>query len=72
MLLAMSLVQAGRGMALVGLLLGTGGYLVTRSGIRRPTGPIGRGQERVWKATSVPLMVIGVIGLVLWIVGSLR
>ena len=71
-LFAMSLVQAGRGVALVGLLLGAGSFLTTGRRGRPASGPYGRGQDRAAKAMAVPLLVVGVIGVVLWVVGSLR
>lgn len=71
-LIAVSLVQTGQGMALVGLVLGAGSFLTTRPGSRRAAGPFGRGQDWATKLMAVPLLVIGVIGLVFWAVGSLR
>jgi len=68
---AVSLVQAGHGIALVGLVLGAGFSLFTRFG-RPPRGPTGRGQEDVWRVTAKPLLAVGVIGLILWAIGSLR
>jgi hypothetical protein len=59
-------------MALVGLLLGGGCWITTRPGSRPASGPYGRGQDRAAKAMAVPLLVIGVIGLVLWGIGALR
>jgi hypothetical protein len=59
-------------MALVGLLLGGGCWLTTRPSDRPASGPFGRGQDRAAKAMAVPLLVIGVIGLLLWGIGALR
>ena len=59
-------------MALFGLLLGGGALLMTRRGSRPPSGPFGRGQDRAWRWTAVPLLVVGVAGLVLWAIGSIR
>jgi hypothetical protein len=68
----MSLVQLGGGMAAVGLLIGAGSFLTTGRRGRTATGPYGRGQDRAAKAMAVPLLVVGVIGAVLWVVGSLK
>ena len=67
-----SLAQTGWHMALFGLVLGGGSYLVTWRGSRPPTGPIARGQVRVWRATAIPLLVVGLIGLVFWLIGTLK
>ena len=57
-------------MALFGIPLGLGSYAVTRWG-RPPTGPYGRGQQRAWKALAIPLLIVGLLGFVLWLVGWL-
>lgn len=59
-------------MALVGLILGAGFFLTTRPGSRPASGPYGRGKDRTAKALAVPLLIVGVIGAILWIVGSLQ
>lgn len=70
--IAASLVRTGQGMALVGLLLGAGCFVTTRPGSRRASGPYGRGQDSAAKVMAVPLLVIGVVGLLLWAVGAVR
>jgi hypothetical protein len=72
MFLATSLVHIGQGMALVGLVLGGGFFVLTRRGNRRATGPYGRGFDASNKAMAIPLLIAGVVGVILWIVGSLR
>ncbi len=66
-----SLLQIGRGMTLVGLLLGSAFYLQVRFG-RRPSDAYSRGQDDIWRLTAEPLIVIGLVGAVLWIVAALR
>ncbi len=71
-LVADSLQSTGLRLALFGLLLGGVSYFTTRPGFRRSRGAYGRGQDRVVRAVAIPLLVVGVIGLVLWVVGALR
>lgn len=55
------------GMSLLGLV-GLTGYLTTRSRSRPARSlPIGRAQYDFAKVTAIPLMVVGVIGVALWI-----
>ena len=70
-LVAASLWQIGRGMTLVGLLLGIPFYLFTRYG-RRPPDAYAQGQNDVRRLTAIPLIVIGLVGAVIWIVAALR
>lgn len=70
-LVAASVLQAGRGMAVVGLLLGVAFYLQTRFG-RRPSSAYSQGKDDIWRLTAKPLIAIGLVGVVLWIVGAVR
>lgn len=70
-LVAASLSQIGSGMAIVGLVLGVGFHLQTRLG-RRPCSAYEQGQNDIWSPTAKPLIVIGFVGAVLWIVSALR
>jgi hypothetical protein len=54
-------------MAVVGLLLGVAFYLQTRFG-RRPSSAYEQGQDDIWRLTAKPLIAIGLVGAVLWIV----
>lgn len=67
-----SLTQLGPRLAIFGLALGAGCYVSTRPGSRQASGPYGRGRDRAARALAIPLLVIGVVGLVLWGIGSLR
>jgi hypothetical protein len=66
MLLEISL---GLRMAAFGLILGGGFWLMTRPNSGRPKDAYDRGKYRVARASAVPLMIIGVVGLVLWALG---
>ena len=66
-----SLVRTGQGMAVVGLVLGGACLYTTRPGSRPARGAYNRGQDWMARVLAVPLLVVGVIGVVLWIVGSL-
>lgn len=70
-LVAVSLLQAGRGMAVVGLLLGVAFYLQTRFG-RHPSDAYSQGKDDIWRLTAKPLIVVGFVGAVLWIVAVVR
>ena len=70
-LVVASLLQAAPGMAVVGLSLGVAFYLQTRFG-RPPSSARERGQDDIWRLTAIPLIVIGLVGAVLWIVTVLR
>jgi hypothetical protein len=56
-------------MAAFGLILGGGFWLMTRPNSGRPKDAYDRGKYRVARASAVPLMIIGVVGLVLWALG---
>lgn len=71
LLVATSLLQIGRGMAIVGLLLGPAFYLQIRFG-RRPSSAYWQGKADIWRLTAKPLIAIGLVGAVLWIVAALR
>jgi hypothetical protein len=58
-------------MAVVGLLLGPAFYLQIRFG-RRASNAYWQGREDIWRLTAKPLIVIGLVGGVLWIVAVLR
>ena len=58
-------------MALVGLLLGVPFYLFTHYG-RRPPDAYAQGQNDVRRLTAIPLIAIGLVGAVLWIVAAMR
>jgi hypothetical protein len=70
-LVAASLLQIGRGMALVGLLLGVAFSFSTRYG-RRPSDEFGQGRNDIRRLTAVPLIAIGLVGAVIWIVAAFR
>jgi hypothetical protein len=58
----------GERLAIFGLPLGVGSYLIGLVG-SAPTDAYGRGKERVYRAITVPLIVVGVAGLGLWALG---
>jgi hypothetical protein len=66
-----SLVQIAPWMAVVGLALGVAFYLQTRFG-RPPSSAYERGQEDIWRLTAKPLIVIGLVAAVIWIVAVVR
>jgi hypothetical protein len=68
--MSVTLGQLGPRMAVFGLVLGAGALAGTRFG-PPASGPIGRGQERAWRWAAIPLLVVGVAGLVIWAVASL-
>jgi hypothetical protein len=70
-LVAASLVQTGQRLALFGLVLGGGAFVITRVG-GPPRNAYGRGKDRTARAFAVPLLIVGVCGLVLWGIGALR
>jgi hypothetical protein len=70
-LVASSLVQTGRAMTLFGLLVGVAFYLAMRYG-RPSRGAVGEGQDEVMRMAAKPLIALGLVGAVLWIVGTLR
>jgi hypothetical protein len=70
--LAESLTVLGRHVAVFGLALGAISYFTTGRYGRPARGAWTRGQNRVAKAAAVPLLVVGAIGLVLWLVGTVR
>jgi hypothetical protein len=59
-------------MALFGLLLGGGSFLATRGERPSRSRPYARGKDRVGRVLALPLLVVGVVGLALWLIGSLR
>jgi hypothetical protein len=67
---AISLFQLGRGMTLLGLL-GVAGLWSTRRA-KPPRGPIAQAQLTVMNQTKVPLTIVGVVGVVIWIIAALR
>jgi hypothetical protein len=72
LVVAASLAQTGQRMAVFGLLLGGLAYATTRPGSRPSKGAYGRGQDRVARALAIPLLAIGVCGLILWGASALR
>lgn len=68
---AASLLETGPWLAVVGLSLGVAFFLQTRFG-RRPSNAYERGQDDIWRLTAIPLIVIGLVGAVLWIIAALR
>jgi hypothetical protein len=58
-------------MVVVGLLLGVAFYLDQRFG-RRPRYGYFKGEDDVRRLTAKPLIAVGLIGAVLWIVAALR
>jgi hypothetical protein len=65
-----SLVHVGTGLALVGFLLGGGAVLTTRARSADEFAPgMVRGQFLGYRALRVPLLLLGVVGLVLIVVG---
>jgi hypothetical protein len=58
----------GQGMALMGLVLGPAFFLATRFG-RPSTGPVGRARDDGMRWTAIPLIVVGMIGLIFWAFG---
>ena len=58
-------------MAVVGLLLGVAFYLQIRFG-RSATSAYWKGREDIWRLTAKPLIVIGLVGAVIWIVAAVR
>lgn len=70
-LVATSLVQIAPWMAVVGLSLGVAFYLQTRFG-RPPSSAREQGKEDVWRLTAKPLIAIGLVAGVLWIVAAVR
>jgi hypothetical protein len=61
-------VSLGLRMAVFGLILGGGAWLIGRVG--SPTNAYGRGKDKAARALAVPLLVVGVIGLLLWALGQ--
>jgi hypothetical protein len=59
----------GLRMAGFGLILGAVCWLTTRPGSRRATGPYGRGQDRAARFFALPLLLVGIVGLLLWALG---
>jgi hypothetical protein len=66
-----TLLQIGRGMTLVGLLLGGIFYVAVHYG-RQPTRGFEAGRNDVRRATGRPLLAIGLAGAVVWIIAALR
>jgi hypothetical protein len=65
----LSEVSLGLRMAAFGLILGGGWWLLSR-GRRPPTSrPIARGTDRVARASAVPLVIVGIAGVILWLLG---
>jgi hypothetical protein len=72
-LIAASLLQVGRGLAIVGLVVGVASYLSTRYGRRpRPGETFTRANYAVQRQWAKPLTAIGLVGAVIWIVAALR
>jgi len=65
-----SVAQTGKHMALFGLLLGGGVFLLTRGLPPTRERPYSRGKYRAGRLMAMPLLVIGVAGLVIWLIGS--
>jgi hypothetical protein len=59
----------GLRLALFGLLFGGISWLTTRPSSPRSRGAYGRGQDRVARLVAVPLLVVGVTGVLLWTLG---
>ena len=72
-LVAASLLQIGRGLAIVGLVVGVANYLSTRYGRRpRPGETFTQANYEVDRQWAKPLIAIGLIGAIIWIVAALR
>ena len=65
----LSTISLGLRIAGFGLILGGLSWLTTRPGSKRSIGAYGRGQDRVARFFAVPLLLIGVVGLLLWALG---
>jgi hypothetical protein len=59
----------GQGAAMMGLLLGGAAWVTTRPGSRRAKGAYGRGQDRAARLMAIPLLLLGIAGLVAWALG---
>ena len=72
-LVAASLLQIGRGLAIVGLVVGVAYYVSTRYGRRpRPNEPFTQANYAVDKWFAKPLIAVGLVGAVIWIVAAVR